>query len=73
MKKFNFQKFFDANYDGVEYAAEEARGGLSLGSRGQEGRGGQPGQQRPPRGPPYKASRIQRVSASMDSNNLDRE
>lgn len=27
-----FKKFFDANYDGREYDAFEARGGLSIGS-----------------------------------------
>lgn len=27
-----FKKFFDANYDGREYEALEARGGLALGS-----------------------------------------
>ena len=31
-----FKKFFDANYNGLEYNALEARGGVSLGS----GRGG---------------------------------
>merc|ERR1719270_1824456 len=35
-----FKKFFDANYDGFEYDAQEARAGIVLGSRGQEGRGG---------------------------------
>ena len=27
-----FKKFFDANYNGLEYSALEARGGVSLGS-----------------------------------------
>ena len=31
-----FKKFFDANYNGLEYSALEARGGVSLGN----GRGG---------------------------------
>merc|ERR1719412_432196 len=35
-----FKKFFDANYDGVEYEAYEARGGAPLGAGGQDGRGG---------------------------------
>merc|ERR1719411_2303948 len=35
-----FKKFFDANYDGLLYEAEEARGGVPLGARGQDGRGG---------------------------------
>ena len=37
------KKFFDANYDGVEYDAYDARGGISLGAGGQEGRAGAPG------------------------------
>ena len=65
-----FQKFFDANYDGVEYDAEDARGGIVLGSRGQEGRGGGPSVGGPPvrshqrQQPRPRASRIQRVSTS---------
>merc|ERR1719270_1245448 len=39
-----FKKFFDANYDGVEYDAQEARAGISLGKgvsqRGEQGGGG---------------------------------
>merc|ERR1719400_1669316 len=35
-----FKKFFDANYDGVEYEAYDARGGISLGAGGQEGKEG---------------------------------
>merc|ERR1719410_2090056 len=32
-----FKKFFDANYDGVEYEAQEARGGISLGKGASQG------------------------------------
>merc|ERR550532_3904810 len=67
-----FKKFFDANYDGVEYEAYDARGGVSLGAGGQEGRagaGGAGGGAGPPRSHQrpaqprdiHRASRIQRV------------
>ena len=70
------QKFFDANYDGVEYEAYDARGGVSLGAGGQEGRagaggaggGGPPRSHQRPAQPRdiHRASRIQRVSTSKN-------
>ena len=81
-KHFYFKKFFDANYDGVEYEAYEARGGAPLGAGGQDGRGGVgapsvggPGRshQRQPqaRAVQHKASRIQRVSTSKNNTILE--
>lgn len=48
-----FKKFFDANYDGREYDAFEARGGVTLGSGNVNELGGF--QAPPPPRPPVKA------------------